>query len=249
MDVKRAVSELREKVAKVDLEILDRLEARARLSKEIRASREAHLSADVGETEWLARLGAHASGDLAERGVAVIFRRIRAEARALEQPVKVASVGPEGGFGHQTALGYFGVTTAFHSRRHGGRSARRRSRARAAFAVFPFESSVDGLFVQSSLTALAETDLVLVGERRLPATYHLMGSVTAPAEHRAGLPRPPAPTRRAPALLDQELPCATVIDVRSPASRGACPRREGERRGGAGTDWQRGGASHSSVRT
>ncbi len=89
------------------------------------------------------------------------------------------------------------------------------ARARAAFAVFPFESSVDGL-VQPSLTALAETELVLVGERSLPATYHLMGAVTTTAEvERVYLTA--AAHAACQRFLDQELPRAAVIDVRSPA--------------------------------
>jgi chorismate mutase/prephenate dehydratase len=224
MDVKRAVSELREKVGKIDLEILERLEARARLSKEIRARAEGDLSVDVGEAEWLARLGAHASGDLPSESVEAIFRRIRAEARALEQPVKVAYVGPEGGFCHETALGYFGAATAFHSSATAAEALDEVARARAAFAVFPFESSLDGL-VQSSVTALAETDLVLVGERNLPATYHLMGSVPALADvERVYLTASAhAACQR---FLDQELPRAAVIDVRSPAVAAELAREE-----------------------
>ena len=215
MDGKRAVSELREKVAKLDLEILERLEARARLSKEIRARAEGDVSVDVGEAEWLSRLGAHASGDLPSESVAAIFRGIRAEARALEHPVKVAYVGPEGGFCHQTALGYFGATTALHSTATVAEALDEVARSRAAFAVFPFESSVDGL-VQPSLTALAESDLVLVGERNLPATYQLMAQVASTADvERVYLTAiAHAACQR---FLDQELPRATVIDVRSPA--------------------------------
>jgi chorismate mutase/prephenate dehydratase len=138
--------------------------------------------------------------------------------------VKVAYVGPEGGFCHQTALGYFGVTTALHSSATAAEALDEVSRTRAAFAVFPFESSVDGL-VQSSVTALAETDLVLVGERSLPATYHLMGSVAAPADvERVYLTA--AAHAECQRFLDQELPRAAVIDVRSPTVAAELAREE-----------------------
>jgi chorismate mutase/prephenate dehydratase len=214
MDNKRAVFELREKVAKIDLEILERLEARARLSKEIRARSEGDSSVDVGEAEWLSKLVAHASGDLPSESVAAIFRRIRAEARALEHPVKVAYVGPEGGFCHQTALGYFGATTVLHSSGTVAEALEEVARARAAFAVFPFESSVDGI-VQSSISALAESNLVLVGERSVPATYYLMGTMPSTAEiERVYLTA--VAHAECQRFLDQELPRAAVIDVRSP---------------------------------
>jgi chorismate mutase/prephenate dehydratase len=46
-------------------------------------------------------------------------------------------------------------------------------RQRATYCAFPFESSVDGLTLPA-VFALAETDLVLVSERSIPAVYCLM---------------------------------------------------------------------------
>ncbi|HEV8248110.1 MAG TPA: prephenate dehydratase domain-containing protein [Polyangiaceae bacterium] len=224
MDQKRAVAELREKIAKLDLEIVERLDTRARLSREIHARADVEPGVDVGETEWLARLEAAASGELPAESLRSIFRQIRAAARGLEQPVKVAYVGPEGGFCHQTAIGYFGLTANFAACVSPIEALDEVARGRAAFAVFPFESSVDGL-VQSSVTALAETELVLVGERALPATYHLMSSETnlgdiekvyATAIAHAACQR----------FLDQDLPRASVIDVRSPVVAAQLAREE-----------------------
>ena len=224
MDQKRALAELREKIAKLDLELVERLGTRARLSREIHVLAESEASVDVGEEEWLARLEAASNGELPRDSLRAIFRQIRAAARALEQPVKVAYVGPEGGFCHQTASGYFGSTASLASSATAVEALEEVARGRSAFAVFPFESSVDGL-VQGSVTALAETDLVLVGERSLPATYHLMSAgaalgeidkVYATAVAHAGCQR----------FIDQELPRATVIDVRSPVVASQLAREE-----------------------
>jgi chorismate mutase/prephenate dehydratase len=87
-------------------------------------------------------------------------------------------------------------------------------RGRVGIAVFPFESSVDGL-VQPSVTALAETDLVMVGERVLSASLDLMSKTTdlGAVEHVYATALGQTACQR---FLDTELPRASFIDVRSP---------------------------------
>jgi len=225
MDQKRALSDLRDKIAKIDLEIVERLGARARLSREIHAIAESEPAIDVGEEEWLTRLEAASSGDLPRESLRTILRQIRAAARALEQPVKAAYVGPEGGFCHQTAAGYFGSTASLLPCANATEALDEVSRGRAAFAVFPFESSVDGL-VQGSVTALAETDLVLVAERTLPATYHLMMAAGAAPGDIDKVYATAVAHAACQRFLDVELPRATVIDVRSPLVAAQLAREE-----------------------
>lgn len=215
MEKKRQVAEIRERIAAVDVEIRERLDIRARLSRQIHALLEGEPSlADVGEREWLEALTAEANGDLPAAELQAIFRQIRAAARALEQPVKVAYLGPEGGFCHELARGYFGASTVFVECGTPAEVLEEVDRGRALYAVFPFESSVEGL-VLASLTALENTDLVLVAERSTAATYDLMShtanladidKVYATAAAHAACER----------FLDRELPRVTVIDVRSP---------------------------------
>ena len=96
MDQKRAVAELRERIQKLDLEILERLDARARLSLEIHARAEVEPNVDVGEAEWLQRLEAAASRELPTDSLRTIFRQIRASARALALAASAAGSGCAG---------------------------------------------------------------------------------------------------------------------------------------------------------
>jgi chorismate mutase/prephenate dehydratase len=68
--------------------------------------------------------------------------------------------------------------------------------------------------IQTSVTALAGTELVMVGERTLPATFQLMGRsrTLADLEKVYATPVAHAACQR---FLDKELPRVTVIDVRS----------------------------------
>jgi chorismate mutase/prephenate dehydratase len=216
--------DLRDKLADIDREILARLDARARLSRELGPRASGDASADVGEREWLESLVRAGSGDMPAENVRAVFSQIRAAARALEQPVTVAYVGPEGGFCHDAALGHFGAGGSLVSTPGVAEVLEEVVRGRAAYAVFPFESSVDGL-VQPSITALAETNLMIVGERVLAASLDLMSKTTdlGAVEHVYATALGQAACQR---FLDAELPRASVIDVRSPAVAAELAREE-----------------------
>jgi chorismate mutase / prephenate dehydratase len=214
-DKKRQIAELRERIAAVDVQIREQLEARARLSREIYALLEGEAPLpELTERDWLKGIEAQASGDLACEELSAIFSRIRASARALEQPARVAYVGPEGGFCHELSRGYFGASATFIECATTAEALEHVVRGRAVHAVFPFESSVDGLAL-GSIRALESTDLVLVADRNSIASYDLMSQTTnladidkvyATAVAHAGCEL----------FLDRELPSVTVIDVRTP---------------------------------
>jgi chorismate mutase/prephenate dehydratase len=213
MDPRRSTAELRTEIARLDREILERLEARARASKEIRVRAESDPSPDATDREALAALTSAASGDLPAESLQAIFSTIRASARALEQSPRVAYLGPEGGFCHVLARAHFGVGGAFTECPSVREALEEVARGRAACAVFPFESSADGL-VQTSVTALTDTDLVITGARTLPMTFQVMSRAAnlADLEKVYTTPAGHAACQR---FLDSELPRVSVIDVRS----------------------------------
>jgi len=213
MDPRRSTPELRTEIARLDREILERLEARARASKEIRARVESEPAPDTTDRDALTQLTAAATGDLPSEALYAIFSAIRASARALEQSPRVAYLGPEGGFAHVLGRTHFGTGGAFiecHSVREALEEV---ARGRAACAVFPFESSADGL-VQASVTALTDTELVIVGARTLPVTFQLMSRAAALSDLEK-VYTTPAGHAACQRFLDSELPRVSVIDVRS----------------------------------
>ena len=215
MDAKREVLGLREQIAKLDEEIVQRLDARARLSRDIHNLVETDPSADVNEKEWLDHLQALSSGELPAENLRGILQQIRASARGIEQPARVAYLGPEGSFCHHMAIGYFGPGASFIETASVEEVLDEVVRGRAAYCAFPFESSVDGL-VQTSVTALSHTELMIVAERTLPAPHQLMSRATASTDIEKVYAT--AATRvSCSRFLDKELPRASVIDVRSSA--------------------------------
>jgi chorismate mutase/prephenate dehydratase len=210
----RQVTELREQIARLDQEIRDRLDQRARLSQRIHSALESELGFDFDEKAWLDRVVASSTGELPETALRAIFREIGAAARAIEMPVRVAVAGQDGGFCHQSSLEVFGASAQTIECTTVAEALAEVTRGRAVFAVLPFESSVDGL-VPLSLMALAETELMAVGERTTRATYHLMstGGEVGALEKVYMTAIAHAACQR---FLDAELPRVSIIDVRSP---------------------------------
>ena len=224
MDVKREVLDLRTQIAKLDEEIVQRLDARARISRDIHNRIETDPSADVNEKEWLDHLIALSNGEQPVDNLRSILLQIRASARGIEQPARVAYLGPEGSFCHHMALGYFGLGASFIESASVEEALEEVVRGRAAYAAFLFESSVEGL-VQPAITALSNTELVITAERTLSAPHQLMSraasitdieKVYATAATRVSCSR----------FLDKELPRASVIDVRSPVVAAALAAEE-----------------------
>ncbi|MBK7582124.1 MAG: ACT domain-containing protein [Myxococcales bacterium] len=215
VDRKHDVDDLRKEITEIDRALLSKLEERARLSRKVHKLYEGeNLPADVTEREWLAGLEKQASGELPAEDLRSVFRQVRASARALEQPARVAYLGPEGGFCHATARSYFGESGIYAECATVAEALEEVNRGRAVYAVFPYESSTDGL-VLSSIATLEETDLVLVAERTAPAVYDLM-SHTANLADVEKVYATAAAHAACERFLERELPKATVIDVRSP---------------------------------
>jgi chorismate mutase/prephenate dehydratase len=222
-DERRDPSALRDKLAQIDRELVERLDERARLSKGLASTLGADATIDVGERDWLDALVGVSSGDMPKESLRAILGQVRTASRALEQRATIAYIGPEGSFCHEAALEHFGATSVLVATAGAREALEEVVRGRATFAVFPFESSVDGL-VQHSVSALAETELMMVGERVTRASYDLMaraelGDVEKVYATALGL----AACQR---FIDAELPRASVIDVRSPVVAADLAREE-----------------------
>ncbi len=212
------IGRLRQAMRALDLEILGRLNQRAALSLQIRSLRESDVNlvmTELPEEAWLAELAAASEGSLPKESLRTIFRVLGAEARGLEQLVRVAFMGPLGGFGQEVSKGFFGSSALLEESPTTDAALEQVARGRVGFAVIPLESSTEGL-VQLSVTALAKTDLPIVAERSISANYDLMGPPGAAKIERIFVTsHGHAACER---FLQGEFPEAIVVDVRSPAA-------------------------------
>jgi chorismate mutase/prephenate dehydratase len=169
-DAKREIEELRGEIAKLDAQLLATIERRAKASRRIGELRQGHApSLPLGDRAALAALVAKAGHDLPTDAVREIFRQIFAACTALELPVKVAYLAPEGGPAHAAARGRFGAARGGEGESSAGLVAVESTtlaidevaRRRVEFAVVPLETRAEGP-VQATITALISSDLRIV---------------------------------------------------------------------------------------
>ncbi len=215
MDRKREISELREQAALVEKKILEQIEARARIARQMRLLGEAESAgAEPSDPYAVEAADIHPSPDVPVESARRLLHQVRAMARAIERPARVAYVSPEGGLCHLSAMDHFGVEVAFVECATVQDALDEVARERASHAVIAFESTVDGL-LQPAITALAGTDLVFVAERTAGARYSLLSRTGNPkdADKVYATSTAHAACER---FLARVLPRATVLDVKSP---------------------------------
>ncbi|MEZ4376380.1 MAG: prephenate dehydratase domain-containing protein [Polyangiaceae bacterium] len=213
-EVELRLRELRERIAEADSALLRALEQRLSLSLEVQPYLAGNQQ-DVGRDAWADALVARvANAKIPAEAIRAVLLQVRAEATALEQPTAVAYLGPEGGLGFQVAQAHFGRSAELVECPSIARCLEEVSRGRATFAVFPFESSEEGLS-QSALDALANSELVLTAERRVPYRLDLVNQTGNLGDIEKLYLTAHAHTV-CEQFLRKELPKATVLDVRSP---------------------------------
>lgn len=161
----------------LDREILARLNARAEHAKAI-----GHLKAGGAvyrperEAQVLARLQGENRGPLSNEAVAGVFRQVMSACLALEQPLRIAYLGPAGTFSHAAVAKHFGsfvqgepcatIDDVFRAAESG----------QTDFAVVPVENSTEGA-VGRTLDLMCQTPLLICGEIRLRVTQNLLANV------------------------------------------------------------------------
>ena len=172
----KTLSELRIQIDAVDLELLSLLNRRAALANEVGDIKRAEGSVvfrPEREAQVIGSLQQANAGALKSDSLAFIWREIMSACRALEEPQRVAYLGPAGTFTEEAALRFFGSSIhrvpctnfdeVFHATTSGA----------AQFGVIPVENSTEGV-VTRSLDLLLHSPLHIVGEISLLIRHHLL---------------------------------------------------------------------------
>jgi chorismate mutase/prephenate dehydratase len=214
------LAEIRGLMGQLDRQLAQALQERAKLSREVRALVEPGGPPPEPDKDALKVVDETPEGDLSKDALRAIFAQVVATSRAIERPLRVAYLGPEGGFCHQMAKTHFGVSAALQECATVSDALEEVRRQRVSLCTFPFDSSVDGLIVPA-VSALAETDLVLIGERTLPVMLCLM-SQTGGGREIVRIYSTSSGHASSERFRKREYPHGSVIDVRSPLEAVRC---------------------------
>ncbi|NBQ34682.1 MAG: chorismate mutase, partial [Gammaproteobacteria bacterium] len=110
---KKSLDELRQKIDSIDENIQSLIADRAKLAKEVAEVKKSIQDSDVfyrpeREAQVLRAIIERNKSLIKDKDMAHIFREIMSACLAVEQPLKVAYLGPEGTFTQEAALKHFG---------------------------------------------------------------------------------------------------------------------------------------------
>jgi chorismate mutase/prephenate dehydratase len=113
------------------------------------------------------------NGPLGDEEVARLFREIMSACLALEQPIKVAFLGPEGTFTQQAAIKHFGNSAVTVSMNAIDEVFREVDAGAANYGVVPVENSTEGV-INHTLDAFLASSLNICGEVELRIHHNLL---------------------------------------------------------------------------
>jgi chorismate mutase/prephenate dehydratase len=170
------LAQLRTAIDAVDRELLRLLNQRAALAGEVGDLKRAEGSVvyrPEREAQVINNLQAANPGPLKDRNVATIWREIMSACRALEEPQRVAYLGPKGTFSEEAALKFFGSSIEHVPCVSFDEVFQATTAGTAQFGVIPVENSTEGA-VTRSLDLLLNSPLHIVGEISLLVRHHLL---------------------------------------------------------------------------
>lgn len=172
-DNKDELAKLRENIDRIDSEVLRLLSERAGLAHRIGEIKQGSVYRPEREAQVLRRLTEENPGPLGSDTVQHIFREIMSACLALEQPLKIAFLGPAGTYSENAARKHFGsapsldpcpgIDDVFRTVAAGG----------ADYGVVPVENSTEGA-IGRTLDLLLTSQLKICGEVNLPIHHNLM---------------------------------------------------------------------------
>ena len=182
----------RSRISELDNQILALLNQRAEAALQIgdlKRRQDAPSYVPEREAAIVNRLAEASRGPLSAQAVTAVWREILSACRALESPLTVAYLAPQGTFTHQAARDRFGESVEYHGSRTIAEVFEDVERGRAHFGVVPVENSTDGA-VNVTLDRLVDTELQICGELTLEIAQYLLSRAADLADVKRVLSHP-----------------------------------------------------------
>ena len=171
---------IRERIDALDAQLQALINERAKLAQQVaevklEAGEKAVFYRPEREAQVLHRVKERNTGPLSDEGMARLFREIMSACLALEQPMKIAFLGPEGTFTQAAALKHFGHAVETLPLGAIDEVFREVEAGSADYGVVPVENSTEGV-VNHTLDMLVSSRLSICGEVEVRIHHHLMST-------------------------------------------------------------------------
>ncbi|HHJ14889.1 MAG TPA: prephenate dehydratase [Gammaproteobacteria bacterium] len=174
-----SLDELRRRIDELDEQIQSLLNARAECARQVaktkqREDPQAVFYRPEREAEVLRRVRERNQGPLSDEEIARLFREIMSACLALEQPLRVAYLGPEGTYTQAAALKHFGHSVKLVPLTAIDEIFREVEAGSADYGVVPVENSSEGA-INHTLDMFMRSPLIICGDVALPIHHQLLG--------------------------------------------------------------------------
>lgn len=179
---------IRKSIDKLDEQIQELIRQRAECALEVARTKRASAQASgesladfyrpEREAQVIKQVQARNNGPLSDEIVGHLFREIMSACLALQSPMKIAFLGPEGTFTQAAALKHFGHAVETVSHAATSEIFRDVEAGHCQYGVVPVENSTEGI-VSHTLDMFMQSPLQICGEVELRIHHHLLGSMTS----------------------------------------------------------------------
>ncbi len=174
--IAKRLSELRQRIDTIDDKILDLLNERARVVIEVgraKAGENKEFYVPSREQAIYRRLIEGNPGPFPSEAIRRVFREIISASLSLEEPMKVAFLGPQATFTHVAGMQQFGLSAQLVPQKSISAVFDEVARGRAHYGVVPVENSNEGI-VSHTLDMFMESDLKVNAEILLEVSHDLL---------------------------------------------------------------------------
>lgn len=212
---------LRQRIDGLDGEILRLISERAQCASQVAKVKtssdpDAVFYRPEREAQVLRRIMTLNQGPLDAEEMARLFREIMSACLALEQPVKVSYLGPEGTFTQQAALKHFGESAVSLPMAAIDEVFREVEAGAVNYGVVPVENSTEGV-VNHTLDSFMDSSMRICGEVVLRIHHHLLVSTNTRRDKVSRIYSHPQSFAQCRKWLDAHYPHAERVAVSSNA--------------------------------
>ncbi|WP_292977181.1 prephenate dehydratase [Nitrosomonas sp.] len=165
--------QLRNEIDAIDDELLRLINTRARLAQQVGQQKSGTVYRPERESQIFSRLQQANTGPLRNEHIVRLFTEIISLCRALEEPLVVAYLGPQGTFSEEAVTKRFGGAVTSVPCSSIDDIFRKVESGTADYGVVPVENSTEGA-VGRTMDLLLQTPLKVCGELQLPVHQCLM---------------------------------------------------------------------------
>ncbi len=215
------ISDLRDKIDKIDDQLLKLINRRAALAIQIgkekhKKNSSNHFHVPHREREIIERLKTSNPGPFPNDSVESVFREVFSATLALEKPLNIGFLGPTTTFSHQAALKQFGHSTILTPLGSIEAIFKEVERGNCHYGIVPVENSTEGV-INLTLDCFVDSKLLVCDELKLPIALYLLSTVENLKEIKT-IYSHPQPLAQCRGWINQNLSWADTVPASSTAN-------------------------------